>query len=375
MATTHSIFSFERSPSLLPQLAEAARSELEQTSFKSLQQLVKFFEIPASDLSDTPKLSAFQGRIGALQRLTPLAHKYAERLAPISAALVDPNKETLKPLLEEFCAAHTAYINQFIAEYQQVCRYEPFTILNRYPKTINIYLTAFFDQLAAISPQEYASWKQSAANSSEALLPIFSRLAIYYLLENPQLPVPELFKEEEMAPLRIAYKELDHDEKQALLKSLRSEPAGKLAKDIALLASSMQLGAERRAFNGVMRLVYEEAAKSFILLDQIHPKKFPQSIEQQIRTLFLALLKQKELETLPLDFSGEEVQSAIEKYRALTEENKREFEKLFLEEADDSDTIAVYDLLQDWKGIYFKWSSTSLTPLHLLARVGYLSAR
>ncbi len=376
MAAAHSIFSFEQSPSLLPQLAEDARRELGQASFKSLQNLVKFFEIPAYDLDDTPKLSAFQGRIGALRRLTPLRETYAERLAPIAAALSSPRKETLKPLLEELCAAHTAYRNQFIAEYERVCPYEPFTILNQYPNTIRIYLTAFYDQLGAISPEEYALCKEAAANSSEALLPIFPRLAIHYLVANPHIPVPELFNEEDLTPLRTAYKTLKSDEREALVKSLRTEPSGKLAKDIALLASSTQLGAKRQAFNGVIRLVYEEAAKSFALLDHIRPKEFPRSFERQCQLVFLALLKQESLENLPLDFAGKElkksVSAAFEKYRALAREEKVEFEKLFSEGADDSDTSAVYDLLQDWKGIYFKWSTSSLTPLHLLATTAAL---
>ena len=118
-------------------------------------------------------------------------------------------------------------------------------------------------------------------------------MAILRVLEMPNASLPELFKEEEMTPLRTAYQTLKPEEKAALRISLCHEPDTDLAQNIARLAYSIQLGAARRGFNGVLRFVYEEASKSFSLLDQMHPKKFPRSFELQFRTVFLAQLKQE----------------------------------------------------------------------------------
>ncbi|MBX7066078.1 MAG: hypothetical protein K1X28_02490 [Parachlamydiales bacterium] len=349
MTALHPIFSYENHPGLLKELAKAAKIGMEEAprNYKGLEQLIEFFQIPVSSFANTPSPESFRDRLGSYRRLVPLSERWIEKMIPVQTALENPKTEELKPLLAALSAAHNAFLVQYATEYRQACPYEPHTILECYPKTIGTFLKAIYSEVKKLSKAQYENWKEKVQERSEELLPVFTQLAIGYLIDHPYAEIPEIFEESDIA-------------------NLRKEKDPKTS--IARLASSIQYGSKRQTFNGVIRLVYEEAAKSFLILDQIDGKKRPKTAEDAFRIVFLALLRQPSLkaEDLPIDFtSKEKTLEAHKKYKAL--EKKKDFENLFLNRADDSDDNSIRDLLQDWPPIFYDWCDSIRFPLHELA--------
>lgn len=381
-----SLFSVTNNPSLLPQLVREAKEGLESAPkiFKPLEQLTHFFGEGTPDFGATLPIAikilnneAFQDYPGSLRRLQPLAERFVERSDQISLALEQPSEEELRPFISGLSQAHRAFHNQYIVEYEQIRPYEPFTILNKYPKTISLYLTAFFKQLGSVSGEQYRVWKESVIERDPDLLPIFSRLAIHHLLENGRVQIPELLDEEKIDELRGFYNRLTYEQKRELSSSLgKGELSTDLARQIATYASLIQFERQRQSFNGVSRFVYEEAAKAFRLLEQMDLKEYPHHLKTKFQVLFLALLKQERIteENLPLIFSNqkikEQILTAFQKYQALSDEEKSEFERVILAGKEDSNKLPIYDLLQDGKEL-FSQSSFDPIPIHLLAEIAY----
>lgn len=377
---TSPIFSFASTPALLPQLAKQAKHGLEQEprSFVDLQELAKYFELPPYNFAETHTLAlkilndqVFQDHHGALQRLKPLAQKCIWQLEPVEAAL-DEETSILEPFVRELCVAHGALRQQYIAEYERLHPYEPYTILKNYPVTIRTYLTAFCSHLGALSPEKYAEWQQAASTSDEKLIPIFSRLAVYQCLENPILK-PELFKLPD--EYRDLYKAFTHAEKTDLASVLReeNEPKTQKVKDLAQKISTFAYQIQSQSLNGVLALTYKGATQGFTLLDQMQPSENPRSVNLQCRYALVAFLKQESIdnEALPLFFEKQDAQKAVKafgEYQALAAAERTEFEEQFLSETDDSDTAKIYNLLQDCRDI--GWDLQHF-PVPMLAKIAW----
>jgi hypothetical protein len=358
------LFSLQQHPSLYPQLAEDARRGLHDKpcNFTSLIALSKFLQLSPPDFQEIHPIAIkilnnelFQRHLGSLLRLKPLAEKCLTHLQPVEEALgKDPT--ILKPLLNEFSTAHTLFQNQYILEYQQACPHEPYTVLSKHQNSIRIYLTAFYDQLATLPSKDYDDWKQSTLAFDQKLLPLFSRLAIRYLINNPKTPIPEFFKPYERN-----------------IEDLRQPNISNLEQKIAKLDSNIQFGPQRQLFNGLIRIVFEEAAKSFALLDQIQLPELPKSLESRCRVVFLAFLRQKNLEkeNLPLFFektSQEAVVECYKKYKEMNSEEKKEFEKLFLAIKEDSNHPKIAALLHAYKTLDLNFK---VVPFHLLPSISH----
>jgi len=391
------LFSVQQFPTLLTSVAENAKRglETEPKSFKSLNELVKFLQLSKCDFayfySQAQKIlngETFQDLPGPLGRLTPLAQSYVQALEPVEMVLADDpvRADDLKSAMSALVEAHSAFEELFTTECQNAAPAEPFTVLSRYPNALRLYFIAFVNQLLEISPETYETWKGYAAASGEEALPIFPRLAIHYLLKNPKANIPELFYEhaDTIADLRASYEKLDVLQQTALLETLRFESESddatvrELFVQIGGLCTDLQTS-DQRVFNGVARIVYEEAAKVFSLLDRMELNEWPRDAEIQFRAVFLGILKQDALtaDQLPRDFSGgeieEEVLAAHEKYQALTPEERETFDFQFMSKEQNAEE-PIYGLIRDWEKIYFLWAGRALFPLHLLAKVAHRRA-
>lgn len=408
---------FQRFLDKLPSVAAEAKHGLdaEPKSFEKLNGLIKFLQGERNQCAFEhfyPKAQkvlngeAFQDFPGALQRLTPLALSYVQALEPVEAALdSDPIcVEDLRNTLSVFIEAHRQFRELFTIECQNASPGAPFTVISRYPNALRLYFTAFLNQLCAVSHETYTSWRESIEAMGEETLELFPRLAIHYLLENPQRAIPELFSDHEaaIADLRLAYRQLDSSQQTALLETLRYEGGASvepadgdsvesvegdplvhaLFLRISGLCSDIQT-ANRTVFNGVVRMIYKEAAKMFALLDHINLRQLPETREIESRTVFLALLKQDALtaDQLPFDFSGRDTGGNIQgetlaahgRYQDLSPEERELFDTLFMAGECDPENYPspLNDLLRDWGRVRWLWGSHRLFPLHQLATVAY----
>jgi len=392
-----SLFGFSKFPALFPSLVQNAKGSLEQEpkSFKPLNQLAKYFQVPECDHAYFFPMAvkilggdAFADLPGALNRLNPLAKRYVETLEKLETALEAESVETeaVKEALRFLAEAQTAFQDQMTVECQNASPAEPFTVMSRYPEALRLYFLAFVNQLLAIPKEVYAVWKSYAEEYGEEALALFPRLAIHHLLQRPNSKLPELFSAHalKIRDLQTAYELLDESQRGELLQALRFESE---ANDPQVHALWIQIGklcsdlqrTDPRVFNGVARILYEEAAKAFALVEEIHLPEWPQDVEAQCRAVFLSLLKQDPLtaDRLPRDFSGghieDETLAMHAKYQELSGAQKKQFDAQFLAKKMDGDRL-FSDLEADWRRVYFHWAGGQIFPLHLLAKVAFVRA-
>ena len=396
-------FNSIKSPNNLSAISIKASQGLnaEPKSFEKLNDLIKYLYPEQSSYAFEhfyPKAykvlngQAFQNLPGALGRLRPLAQNYFDALTPVEKSLAsDPlNEKNIREALSQFIQAHALFRERFTIECENASPAAPFTILNRYPNSLRLYFIAFLKQLPLVSPKIYVSWRESIENRGEEVLDLFPHLAIHYLLEQPEHLVPELFiaHTEKIASLRISYDQLSASQKSRLLEtiwqtSVPSESSNDspvktleinknihdLFLQIGELSSNIQ-AADRTVFSGVIRIIYQETAKVFAILEHMDLEKPPATREIAFRTLFLSLIKQKILtaDQLPLDFSGrstigniqEETLTAHKTYQALSQKEKETFDSLFMkEDRSISDHSPLNDLLRRYEKIHWLFSARS----------------
>lgn len=368
-------FSISELPSLLPQLVKGARDGLQLNPKKlaPLRTLGKFFQLPSCDFNKTMPLARTTLQYQVLGQVKGAAESYIQKFGQVQDLLSasSVNTTALKTLMKDLSTANRAFTTSYIEKYKQTCPDEPFTILSKYPKTLNLFLSAFVSELQGISKERYASWSESAGNRSD-LIPIFSSLAIRKLLEKPEATIPELLTSRagEIGQLRALYKNLTSNEKKGLFSGLLDckAPENQKSKQLFRKISELQYRLRGRDFNGVLRLVYEEVDKYFNLLKKMPCLDSP-SAGVKCRAVLLAALKQGSNEPLPLILKTVKAQSNLAALRERFQEfsDKEEFEKLFLREKDDSKSKEMYELLQDSKDLLFDWNL--VFPTHLLALI------
>lgn len=383
MEVNYPLFSFERCPQLLPELRNGAQKGLEKEpkSFGQLNSLMKFMRIGECDFDhyypqaiQIFKRETFQHRPGAFNRLFPLAKNYIEILKPESLGQQDG--VDLKKYLSKFREVHQAFQERFVEECLNATPDEPFAILNKYPKTLRLYYTAFVGQLSEISSKRLKQWKECVERRGEELIEVFPRLAIHHLIKNPSASIPEFFSEYEklIEQFRGVYKTLKDEEKKALLLKLYGDDSAKVPPlfiSISNLCSDLRK--KGKINNGIIRIIYEEIGKAFTILDQIHLERGNPHAEFELRVAILGLLKQENLthDLLPRNFADKKLEDkmliAHKKYQELSLDAREKFDHLFLDPNEDPDEF--YDLIQDWREIYYLWwSFPQIFPLSLLSK-------
>lgn len=377
------LFSFEHYPSLLAQLTEEAKNGLtaESKDFRGLNRLNRFFQIPECDFAyyypEAMKVlnrETFQDLPASFDRLFPLATNYKEKLELVRSSIGE-SAAILKPLLLDLLEAHLRFQEIFTVECQAAGPYEPFTIASKYPDALRIYFIAIFRMLPQLSEKLYNQWKSDMVNQAPEMMLIVPRLAILYLLENPNEISEFVEKKDEISSLREGYQALNLEDKQALKNALQGEcaPTAKVAAIYNRIGDVC--APQNQVMNGVSRIFFEESVKCFSLLEQMEVYEPPRSLELQCRVVFLALLKQPNCENLPYDFKGGKIEDATrvlyQKYHHLSEGDRIKFDHLFLNGADDANNVPVYRILRDWKEVYFYWMGRKQFPLHLLSLIAY----
>ncbi len=312
-----------------------------------------------------------------MSRLLPLALDYKKKLELVTDAIGEGVVAILKPLLLDLFEAHQRFQEIFTTECEVSGPSEPFTILHHYPSALRLYFIAFFRALPGVSFQLYGQWKEAVANQESEMLVMIPRLTILYLLEYPNELIPELFvaNEKEIDSLRQVYQGLALEHKRALQAALRgeSEPSKEVCDLFKRIGRMGEL--QNQVMNGVARIFFEESTKCFALLDQMRVDKPPQGLESQYRIVFLAFLKQPDCENLPYDFIGGKIEEVIkvihERYHQLSENDRIEFDHLFLNHADNAKNILIYRMLRDWKEVFFYWGERKQFPLSLLSQIAY----
>ena len=149
-------FSFQNYPALFNQLTKKAQEGLESNpkDFKGLNKLNRSYQLAECNFDHSyPQAikvlngEVFQNRPQSLDRLTPLAQSYEQKIEEVSTAIAlkkEPN--AVQPLLKELIKAHNKFQETFNAE--QAAHSEPSPIQNK-----PVYPSFCYESLPSLLPQ------------------------------------------------------------------------------------------------------------------------------------------------------------------------------------------------------------------------------
>ena len=193
MATAENRLSIHRSP-VFDRLLMSTRNGFKETpmNLEPLSEFAGFLEISRCRFSDMARTYPIALNIlsrGIPGELAVTAQSYTQKFNDLREE-EGQDVSCIKRKVEALVEAHQIFRRKYIEILEQHLPSEPFCIRKNSPRTLKLFLSAWIVQIKKTPDQKFNEWKAAIDVSSEALIPIFWRLAILKLLEEKTLAPP-----------------------------------------------------------------------------------------------------------------------------------------------------------------------------------------
>ncbi len=234
--------------------------ELRTTYFKALSELHQFAKFPLVQVFDKDTYireaesvgETFQAYPDSISRLVLPAAKYITELELLERELSLPagNSNQVLVRLKRTAAAHQSFVRAFVPEFKMATRHLVQTTPMNFPKTIQLFQSAYKEEVNYVSPE---------------LVLLLPKLALCKLISNPNQEIPELVQDQEetIEYIRSQFRDLSFEDQNKLLDKLKgkelnlSQEASELFHEIILLASMIHRR-EAVIFNNIAQVFFNE---------------------------------------------------------------------------------------------------------------------